>query len=337
MKEESIESKDRGKNMDESMISVIIPVYKAEAYLDECIQSVVDQTYSNLDIILVDDGSPDRCPQICDAWAEKDARIRVIHKPNGGAASARNAGLNIADGEYIGFVDSDDIIAANMYECLLHALELCSVGIADCGICHISEDGEPLDNGCKYPNKELNVEQALDAFFTMQIDTSFCCKLFDRSVLTNCRFLEGESNEEFPLIVPCVVAANGIVHLGDAKYFYRRRSGSVTNNRISDTKVLYKNLRLMEVQLKNYAIQAQNFGFFMAQYSYFRCLKLEKQFHLLTKENKTDYCMYRSIMWGNLITYMFSPHSRLKDKILYILILTKLIRPLYKVFYRKHL
>ena len=105
------------------LISVIIPIYNVEAYLDECIASVIAQTYSNLEIILVDDGSPDNCPQMCDEWAAKDSRIRVIHKENGGLSDARNAGIDIATGEYIAFVDSDDWIVPEMYEKMLAALK----------------------------------------------------------------------------------------------------------------------------------------------------------------------------------------------------------------------
>ena len=90
------------------LVSVIIPVYKTEKYLDECVESIVKQTYKNLEIILVDDGSPDNSPAMCDAWAEKDSRIKVIHKPNGGAADSRNKGLEIATGKWILFMDSDD-------------------------------------------------------------------------------------------------------------------------------------------------------------------------------------------------------------------------------------
>jgi len=90
------------------LISVIVPVYIVEPYLDRCVQSIVNQTYKNLEIILVDDGSPDNSPAMCDAWAEKDSRIRVIHKENGGVSSARNAGLDMATGSYITFVDADD-------------------------------------------------------------------------------------------------------------------------------------------------------------------------------------------------------------------------------------
>ena len=93
------------------LISVIVPVYQVEEYLDRCVQSIVDQTYTNLEIILVDDGSPDRCPQMCDEWAKRDSRIRVIHKENGGLSDARNAGMQAASGTYIAFVDSDDWVS----------------------------------------------------------------------------------------------------------------------------------------------------------------------------------------------------------------------------------
>ena len=100
-------------------ISIIVPVYKVEKYLDRCVESIVNQTYKNLEIILVDDGSPDNCPQMCDEWAKKDSRIKVIHKQNGGLSTARNAGLDISTGKYIQFVDSDDFLELNACEVLL--------------------------------------------------------------------------------------------------------------------------------------------------------------------------------------------------------------------------
>lgn len=112
------------------MISVIVPVYKVEPYLDRCVRSIVEQTYTDLEIILVDDGSPDNCPAICDAWAERDSRVKVIHKQNGGLSDARNAGMDIATGEYIGFVDSDDWIAPEMYQILYNMLQRDQIGRA---------------------------------------------------------------------------------------------------------------------------------------------------------------------------------------------------------------
>lgn len=115
------------------MLSVIIPVYKVESFLDQCLQSVVNQTYHDLEIILVDDGSPDNCPALCDAWAEKDARIRVLHKTNGGLSDARNAGISEAHGAFVSFLDSDDYIDEHMYEKLMQVFEQQEqVGIAAC-------------------------------------------------------------------------------------------------------------------------------------------------------------------------------------------------------------
>ena len=114
------------------LISVIVPVYKVEPYLDRCVQSIVDQTYTNLEIILVDDGSPDRCPQMCDEWAKRDNRIHVIHKENGGLSDARNAGMAIASGEYISFVDSDDWIEPAFMQVLLDAILEHNCDVAGC-------------------------------------------------------------------------------------------------------------------------------------------------------------------------------------------------------------
>lgn len=114
------------------LISIIVPVYKVEPYLDRCVQSIVDQTYSNLEIILIDDGSPDKCPQMCDAWAQKDSRIRVIHKENGGLSDARNAGIQEASGEYIAFVDSDDWLENAFIENLHTAIDQNDCEVAGC-------------------------------------------------------------------------------------------------------------------------------------------------------------------------------------------------------------
>ena len=104
------------------MISVIVPVYNAEKYLDKCVESIVNQTYKDLEIILVDDGSPDNCPAMCDEWAKKDGRIKVIHKSNGGVSSARNVGLDSFSGEYVTFIDSDDYIESSMFHRIFEAI-----------------------------------------------------------------------------------------------------------------------------------------------------------------------------------------------------------------------
>lgn len=120
-------------------ISIIVPVYKAEPYLKKCIDSILNQTFKDFELILVDDGSPDRCGEICDEYALKDSRIKIIHKENGGQSSARNVGLDIAQGEYIGFVDSDDWIEPDMYKKLFKVLKNDNVDMAICNINSIKD------------------------------------------------------------------------------------------------------------------------------------------------------------------------------------------------------
>ena len=122
------------------LISVVVPVYKVENYLDRCVESLLAQTYQNLEIILVDDGSPDSCPALCDEWGKRDEHIVVIHKPNGGLSDARNAGVLAAHGDYIGFVDSDDYVAPDMYESLYAHLVEADADVSICGIADVYFD-----------------------------------------------------------------------------------------------------------------------------------------------------------------------------------------------------
>lgn len=124
-------------------VSIIVPVYNVEKYLPACIDSILAQTFRDFELILVDDGSPDSCPALCDAAAEKDGRIRVIHQTNGGVSSARNFGLERAEGEYIGFVDADDSVAPVYLEWLYEALDACSAPIAMCAYRYVQEGRKP--------------------------------------------------------------------------------------------------------------------------------------------------------------------------------------------------
>ncbi len=135
-------------------ISVIVPVYKVEKYLNECIDSILAQTFTDFEVILVDDGSPDGCPALCDAAAEKDSRVRVIHKANGGVSTARNAGLAAARGNWVGFVDSDDVIDKTYLEKLYCAAKQSGAEIAACNMLFMQEDGIP----CRYQERPLRTE-----------------------------------------------------------------------------------------------------------------------------------------------------------------------------------
>ena len=130
------------------LLSIIVPVYKVENYLQKCIDSILAQTFTDFELILVEDGSPDGCPALCDAAAAKDARIRVLHQKNGGLSAARNAGLDVARGEWIGFVDSDDYIAPEMYETLYKAVQNTGADLALCDYAAVDEAGIPVHRAC---------------------------------------------------------------------------------------------------------------------------------------------------------------------------------------------
>ena len=181
------------------LISIIVPVYKVEAYLDECVQSLVSQTYKNLEIILVDDGSPDKCPQMCDEWAKKDSRIRVIHKPNGGLSSARNAGLDVAKGGYIGFVDSDDFFDSKMYEVLYEGLTRSpNIGISAIQFLKYEAGKSEIYN----PEWDIKSDILIKSkdFGLLTLKQAICYaatnKLYKKEVIGGTRFREGKANED---------------------------------------------------------------------------------------------------------------------------------------------
>lgn len=209
-------------------ISVIVPIYKVEAYLDKCVQSIVDQTYTNLEIILVDDGSPDRCGQMCDAWAEKDSRIRVIHKENGGLSDARNAGMEIATGAYIAFVDSDDWVAADYIGCMYRTIQETGAQIAGCDICVVFEGQEP-DAGTG--TGKLRIYSAEEAIGALLQDRGLRAvawnKLYHKSLLDGERYPVGKHHEDEFFTYRIFEKADRLVYVDERLYFYLQRQGSI--------------------------------------------------------------------------------------------------------------
>lgn len=209
-------------------ISVIVPVFKVEDYLDRSVRSIVSQTYSNLEIILVDDGSPDSCPLICDKWAQKDERIRVIHKENGGLSDARNAGLEIASGTYIGFVDSDDWIAPEMYEKLLSAIQKDASDIAACGVEMVWEDGAPsrimTQATCCLLDKE---EAQAELLSEKKLKHPVWYKLYRRDAIKDILFEKGKYHEDVFWSYQAIGRAEKVSIIDYIGYYYWQRSGSI--------------------------------------------------------------------------------------------------------------
>ncbi len=221
------------------LISVIIPVYKVEAFLERCLTSVIKQTYRNLEIILVDDGSPDNCPQMCEEWAARDSRIRVIHKENGGLSSARNAGMDIASGDYIGFVDSDDWIEPEMYERLYTLL---SGSGADMSLCDIQLD--KYERPIRQP-KHIKAEiwgrkECLDCFFRIngeKSNTGVYRYLLDKRAFGNYRFVEGMVNEDVHAAYFFSSRCRKAAVTNEVFYHYFQNPKGITLNTFSDNKL----------------------------------------------------------------------------------------------------
>lgn len=211
-------------------ISVIIPVYKVEAYLERCVTSVVRQTYSNLEIILVDDGSPDRSGQMCDALALQDSRIRVIHKKNGGLSDARNVGIDAATGEYIAFLDSDDWFDPTMLQTLYRLCEENNAGMAECSYRSIFQDHTAAETDCSASVMEFTPVQAIES----NLDWKYCKpvawnKLYRRDVVGDIRYPVGKLHEDEFTTHLFYLAAEKIMYVDVALVNYERRNlGSIT-------------------------------------------------------------------------------------------------------------
>lgn len=244
--------------MNKPLITVIVPVYKVEDYLDECVQSLVNQTYDNLEIILVDDGSPDNCPSMCDSWAKRDHRIQVIHKENGGLSSARNAGLDAVTGDYVSFIDADDFIECDMYEKLLDAFGGDSkIGITSCllyqyvkGVSYRYMDKWHID-----APREIAYEDFGRLLLTEKVNFVLCSKLFRRTVVDKARFVLGRMNEDslyvFDLsrtMKDLKLKMSEIPYYG---YYYRLRVGSICNSDNPLIPTVINNYQEMESKVKD--------------------------------------------------------------------------------------
>ena len=214
--------------MEQPLISVIVPVYKVEPYLDKCISSIANQTYTNMEIILVDDGSPDNCPAMCDAWAEKDSRIRVIHQKNQGGGAARNAGLDFASGGLIAFVDSDDYIAPDMYA---HLYELLKAGadIAECSYVEVAGDDAVF--ACGYETRSYTAQEAMaenirDRVFRQLIWN----KLYRRQMVDGVRFPTSKKIDDEFFTYRVLGNANTLIHSTKVCYAYRQQPESVMHS-----------------------------------------------------------------------------------------------------------
>ena len=321
------------------LISIIVPVYNVEKYIEKCINSIINQTYKNIEIILVDDGSKDRSGEICDELKLKDNRIKIIHKQNGGLSDARNAGMKIANGNYIGFVDSDDYIKEDMFETLY---ELCKKYNSDISIVSYYEIYHNKVIGVR-DSKKLYELNKIDAMKEILIDRAIQSyawnKLFRRELFEQIEFPTNKNFEDIATTLLLFEKADKVVLLEDPKYYYVRRDDSIVGNRNYKTykdyldviydKYLYLDGKYKELDLYN----AYNFVINMIWvYTIIVAYDLDK----LYPEFEKLYSVFEDIInkYENEIIDMLDNYNK---SVLYMMLLDKDIsKPAVKQLYKSY-
>lgn len=216
----------------DKLVSIVIPVYQVEQYIDKCLMTVTQQTYSNLEIILVDDGSKDSSPLICDKWAHKDQRIKVIHKKNGGLSDARNVGLSMAIGDYVAFIDSDDWVSTSMIEKLVTSIEDTDADMAVCQFVRVFSNGKVQKNPLLGVRKQVfNRKNFLKYLLKDSAITNHVWrKLYKRRIIPNNVFPKGKTFEDIYAMPSIVEQCKKIVCIDDVEYFYRMNNEGIAHS-----------------------------------------------------------------------------------------------------------
>jgi len=240
-----------------ALVSIIVPVYKVEKFLSACVESLRNQTYEALEIILVDDGSPDGCGEMCDEYASQDPRIRVIHKQNGGLSDARNAGLQVATGDYILFVDSDDLVAENHILRLMELARQEQADIVACDFAEIEEDavGMPQHRSEPAAPVVLTRDEAVKAWlYRRHYGVSAWAKLYARDCVSGILFPEGKLHEDVGTTYKMFLRAHKVVYINEKLYGYRQRRGSIVNSSFDPRRMAYLDFtrEIMDVMRSEY-------------------------------------------------------------------------------------
>lgn len=305
----------------EELISVIVPVYNIENYVNRCVESIVNQTYKNLEIILVDDGSSDKSACICDEWKARDTRIKVIHKRNGGLSDARNAGIKSANGIYYSFVDGDDMLDSQMIEKLYDALIM---GNADISMCRM----EKIEQSKRYVTRnfidnsinriELDGVEAIGLLLREKIDCSACLKLYKKEMFSDLEFPYGKTNEDFAVMYKLFYKTKKIIYISDILYYYFFRENSITSSFFSEKQFdkIDNCIEMLEYIKITIPEKKEEAYYYLQKQS----LYLLKTLCItgLKKEYRNRYKQLRSILKENSIRIIKSKWFSLKEKMMII-------------------
>lgn len=294
------------------LISVIVPIYKVEEYLHRCVDSIVNQSYTNLEIILVDDGSPDRCGEICDEYVQKDERVKVIHKENGGLSDARNVAIESAQGEFLTFIDSDDYVDMHYIEYMYRVMANCQV---DCVLCDFQKFSHT-----KILNKDVDFceYQILPSMVALEmilyqnkLDPAAWAKLYKRQVFNNLRYPKGMLYEDLALIYDIMRNCSSIAFLPLQLYFYYQRPNSILGRFCANR------LDVLDIvdEIVNRCEKEQPFLLPAA-----KSRKLSANFNMFLLMPQTkEYELQRDRCWNNIkklrMEMLFSMKIRLKNRV----------------------
>ena len=265
-------------------ISIIVPIYNVEKYLEQCIESIINQDYKNLEIILVDDGSPDRCANIIDEYAKKDNRIKAFHKENGGLSDARNYGLDRATGEYICFVDSDDFVEKDFISSMYNNIKKYNVDIAACNSYDYYNKNKIKVSNYMNVEKLYNKDEANKYLYIIgYYNVGVWNKMYIRRLWNKLRFPVGKKSEDIYVMYEIINNSNGLYYSAVPKYYYRQREGSITNSNNINYDVIQASKKALQFYKENdieevmpYAMQYLVFAY-IGIYNAILCRKKDKK------------------------------------------------------------
>lgn len=313
------------------MISVIVPIYKVEKYLNQCIESLIHQTYKDLEIILVDDGSPDKCGEICDEYALNDTRIKVIHQKNSGVAAARNAGLRKATGEYIAFVDSDDWIKPEMFEVLKNYLELYEKDLAICGYECYNEEGV-LDDKRSISTGEPELVSRKDIIMrgtdiAGSSNLTVWGRLFKAEIMQGLFFHEDLCySDDIRFYFDYLLRINSAVYIHEAFYCFRQRAGSITHggSKIKNIADSFKTHEYIYENVKQDPELKDHYQAYMLDNCLYRYRKAKISFTNMDEKEKntakSSICKMRNYIKKHALKAIFNKEIYWKTRIYYFLI-----------------
>ena len=303
-------------------ISIIVPVYRVEKYINKCVDSILNQTFQDFELILVDDGSPDNCGAICDEYAKKDKRVLSVHKKNGGLSDARNSGIEVASGKYIGFIDSDDYISNDMYETLYNNIVKYNADVSVCGLydCY-GEKVVPQD--IEKGVFEFNASQAVEYMLSGKGIGLFAVnKLYKRKIFEDVRYPVGKTYEDAFVIVDILIKTKKVIIDTTPKYYYMHRESSITLSNFSK-----KYYDILEAQMHNMKLIKENFpdledvGRFRIWWAYKQILsRLALNDKETRKEFKKDKKYISKMIRKDLFKILKNKYNSLNQRISYILI-----------------